>query len=145
MKAYLISSGSYSDYGVIAIYSTREAAEAVAARHDGCEVEEYDLDPGVLRARDGYFRFHVQMDRDTGNIHRKPAEVYPDDDALETTASEGRRPPDNESAGKWAPYEQWIPTIEINCWARDMDHAVKIASEHRRTMLAQTGTEQNTP
>lgn len=45
---YLVSAGSYSDYHIVAAFSTREMAEKIAKQENGrwdtCGVEEYELD-----------------------------------------------------------------------------------------------------
>ena len=146
MKVFLVASGSYSDYMVLSVFSTREAAEAMIARHGGpkgFDIEEYDLDPGALHARDGYFRFHIEMDRETGDIHGRPFEAFPDSDEIGTTVEDARRPPHNDIPN-WPPYSEWIKTLKISCWARDLEHAIKIASEHRRSLLAAPSASQPT-
>ncbi len=135
-KCYLLSVGSYSDYGVIAVFSTREDAEAVQVRHPDSEVEERELDPGIVHGRDGYYRFFVEMDRDTGDVYRDPYETYPDGDEQSTVVESGRRPPVGIPSGEWPPHRDWTPTLKISCWARDISHAVKIASEHRARLIA---------
>lgn len=54
-SVYVVSAGKYSDHRILAIYSTREQAEAVTAflkstaeRYDHiCDVEEYELDLAI--------------------------------------------------------------------------------------------------
>jgi hypothetical protein len=48
-KAYLVTSGDYSDYRIVGVFSTREAAEACIDRQaeygsDNNDIEEWDLD-----------------------------------------------------------------------------------------------------
>lgn len=53
MTVYVLTYGWYSDYRIVAIYSTRERAEAEMARRKAelryesseYEVEEFELDP----------------------------------------------------------------------------------------------------
>jgi hypothetical protein len=58
MKVYVVASGEYSDYGIEAIFSTRDLAESYSAKlnseghqsyrnkiYNNANVEEYELDP----------------------------------------------------------------------------------------------------
>lgn len=58
-KVWLVSSGSYSDYGINAAFSTEEKANEAAALwnkrkgyNDEYYVEDYDLDPALYPAGD---------------------------------------------------------------------------------------------
>jgi hypothetical protein len=67
-NAYVVTSGAYSDYRIIGVYSTRAAAEAfcrwhngpipdeAGASYDAAEVEEYEMDAPVA-GQTGAFRF----------------------------------------------------------------------------------------
>lgn len=136
MKCYLLSSGSYSDYGVTAVFTTKEAAEAVAARHPNSElqVEERELDPGVVRAAEGLYRYRVSLDRESGDVvPYQTCESCGDADALGTVVTEQYWIPRGSTFGH---VNDWPKSVEVMCWARDMNHAVKIASEQRRQILA---------
>jgi len=127
-KVYAATSGCYSDYGIVAIFSTKEAAELFIERHpdrygDWNDVEEYDLDPGIAQMRKGYSFWMVQMDED-GSIS-----------SVEARGGNVEAKPDNKfmdhrmtlSGCRWF---NWYG------WARDSQHAVKIANEHRIKLLA---------
>lgn len=51
MKIYLVSTGNYSNYGILAAFSTEEKAKELLAilkkDSDECGIEEYELDPEV--------------------------------------------------------------------------------------------------
>lgn len=55
MFVYVVTSGSYSDYGIDAIFSTKELAETYASRMDskssypGHNIEEWQIDAGLPR------------------------------------------------------------------------------------------------
>jgi hypothetical protein len=57
---YAISSGSYSDYSVIAIFTTRELAEAELPRYEGAGIEEFPLDPTLPVQYAGLAGFYCQ-------------------------------------------------------------------------------------
>ncbi len=68
-KVFVITEGSYSDYSILAVFSTREKAEnahkVISKRvSDINEIEEYPLDdfPSVGK------RWEVDIDMTTGNI-----------------------------------------------------------------------------
>ena len=80
-KVYAATSGSYSDYGIVAIFSTKEAAQLFMERHpnqwnDWNDIEEYDLDPGVLQMRKGYSHWMVQMEEDGSTISAEASGRY---------------------------------------------------------------------
>lgn len=128
-KVYAVSSGCYSDYRVVAVFSTRELAELFIAKHTGNwsewnDVEEYELDSGVEQLRAGFARWFVQMREDgSGTRSDTCSEFFMDaepDDAL--------RAPTAHSV----PGLRWFNWYG---WAKDADHAVKIANEHRIRLL----------
>ena len=77
MKLFVVTSGSYSDYGIEEIFSSKENAEKyikIAKEYNpdyiNDEVEEFELDPQiVLPVQHHKFKhwFNINMDRD-GNI-----------------------------------------------------------------------------
>jgi hypothetical protein len=66
-KVYLVTSGSYSDYSVNAVFSTREMAEAAIATANARRREAADLRGVVLGS---YF------DRDEYEVEEKPLDVW---------------------------------------------------------------------
>lgn len=64
MKCYAVSTGEYSDYRVLAIYSTREKAQAaidLSDQPDTYEIEEFDLDPPDNAYRADMRRYTVTL------------------------------------------------------------------------------------
>jgi hypothetical protein len=127
-KVYAATSGSYSDYGVVAIFSTREAAELFIERHpDRCsewnDVEEYDLDPGVPQMRKGYSHWMVQMGEDGSTFSAEARGGY----SLGAKPDKSLRTPQGTvHRTRWF---NWYG------WAKDQQHALKIANEHRIKLL----------
>ena len=133
---WVIEKGSYSDYRVVGVYSTREGAERVCAKINGeesCElavVSEWPLDPGVEEINQGLSPFIVHMLRD-GTTER----VWMDESDFEYTL--GAQP--NIWRRSEAPAYQGknIPDcLMARVFAKDSQHAVKIANEHRTRMIA---------
>ncbi len=135
-KVYAVSSGSYSDYSVRAIFSTREKAQAMidwiksgppGRITDLNDVEEYELDEAEPPAN---YREHwfIKMDLASG--------------AIETVRQEARTewswPPSEEPAraNYWPKYG-----LEVHCHADNEAHAIKIATEKRQEWLAKLAME----
>lgn len=131
---FAASSGSYSDYRVEALFSTkRKAAAHLAAfpHEDWNGIEEYELDPPTadLMAR-GYQPWRVHMLRD-GTVER----VWRDDGRYASSY--------DESAVVWkrtkAPAYKGrdVPDALVVCaLAKNERAAVKIANERRAEMIA---------
>ena len=120
-KVYLVTDGDYSDYRVRGIYSTPELAAAAQRLHNADnDVEEWDLDvipdhpPGLLP-------FFVLMDKD-GNSEVTPAGAGIDDSGVTWVPG---------WVGERIPYG-----ISFSIWARDEQHAAKIANEKKAKLVS---------
>ena len=128
MKIWLVSSGEYSDYTVNGLFDDehRSEAEAFAVLTQGrVEEDSFELNPEYQEPPSGqmFFTFHMGKDGTTRNwITESPLDVM------------GRlrvcryRQVDNPSIIPWYIY--------IATYARDKNHAVKIANEVRIQVLA---------
>lgn len=117
-KVYLVTEGWYSDYHICGVFSSEEKAkEAMALLSDG-EMEEFELDP-VSPHPPGMTFWFVEMQRDGAACEARRISVSLADKTAEESAP--------LSGGK-----SWRFTM----WARDREHAVKIANERRIQMLA---------
>lgn len=123
---WVLDEGSYSDYHVVGVYSSKENAQVVYdALHehsdDMDEPEEWELDPGVDELRKGYNPFSVVMLRDgtTERIDQTDRDSY----------SLGNR------LSIWERTEAPAALFGV-VWARNAKHAIKIANEHRARMIA---------
>lgn len=130
---WVIERGSYSDYRVSGVYSSKENAAAIAAEinkkaYDKAEVAEWPLDPGLDALNQGLKLFRVRMDR-AGAL--KKIGLSPAVELLQF---------DPRSAGAWHIYpwqgSQKSPYLEVDVFARDKKHAVKIANERRLHLIA---------
>lgn len=132
-KVYLVTSGCYSDYSISGVFSTREKAEQWATvchydltdqGYDGSRLEEFDLDEGLVEMDRGLLLFAVDI-RQNGDI-------------LEV--SEGGHPSSVGPIDSWSTYSgmhaRQPPRQTVYVWARDKEHAVKIANERRIDALA---------
>jgi hypothetical protein len=110
---YSVESGSYSDYAVDALFSTREDAELYKKAHGG-EVVERTLDPDMTEYRAGRKPYRVIMNRD--GIARDVSITCDMESDAENFKTE----------------DEWLFYV----WATDKKHAVKIANERRTQHLA---------
>ena len=124
MKIYIVSDGDYSDYHIIGIYSTREKAEYAKSLYlSENKIWETTLDY-LPEHPNGCLPYFVRMDSE-GNVKHS-----------------GREDPDVISGCKWGAYylkEEGVEKLEFffKMWATDEEHAIKIASEYRRRLLAE--------
>ena len=119
---WIIEQGSYSDYRVIGIYSTKENAEHALAyikkdpHGEEPYIDERHLDPAITELNEGLIQFSIRMlfnGEVTINLRR-------DLESKDIT---------------------WKDGACYNIWARDRDHAIKIAAER----FAQYSAERNIP
>lgn len=108
---YVLTEGSYSDYHIVGVYSTKELAEEAQSLYEDSEIEEYDLDnipehpPGMsawfVRINDG------ELDDIFTNQVSPLYQKVPSEKEYQC------------SDGKTAYF--------VYCWAVDGNHAEKIA------------------
>ena len=133
---WVIEKGSYSDYRVVGVYSTKEGAERVCERINGEEsyepavVSEWPLDPGVEAINQGLSPFIVHMLRDgtTKNVWMDESDF---EYALNDQPTIWRRSEAPAYQGKNIP-----DCLMARVFAKDSQHAVKIANERRTRMIA---------
>jgi len=112
---FMVSSGSYSDYGVDGIYSTRELAEEAKKRFGSDnDIEEIEQD-AMPSLNDGLYAWEVYFD-DGGDVERCEY-TSPNHLCWDTHWMIGR-------------------SVRVICRARDEAHAIKVASEKRAQFLA---------
>ena len=119
---YAISSGSYSSYSVIAIFTTKELAEAELPNYEGGDIEEFPLDPTVpdqYTGLTGFFCWECS-DLSVWATSQCPAKMLQRNDVGLV---------DRRGNG----------LCQIHVWARDKDHAIKVAADkfaHQRAIDA---------
>ena len=115
---YVITDGEYSDYHIVAIFSNKDAAEALIAKIGEGGIEEWDLDeftPDFLKNHDRWF---IRMKKDG-------------------TAIEAKK--ENNSYGITTREIGFDVNNDIYCsiWAKSKEHAIKIAGEKRAQIIAE--------
>lgn len=122
-----MSKGDYSDYTVVGVYSSLELARTAAqlfgaeARVDDDDGMEMDDVPCVP---DNMLAFHVYLDKE-GNKPNNFINIATLEDASDFEPS-------------LVIYETITKAIYLQCktWARDKQHAIKIANEKRTQIIA---------
>lgn len=124
---WMLSSGCYSDYGVVGIFSTeqlaREYMEAFPLEYDEYHnPQEMTIDPGDTSFfKAGRKVYSLCMNRG-GN-------------SFEIEEQKGGSLTDTESSFYFYPANSKT-RLQVTCWATDEAHAVKIANEIRTQMIA---------
>ena len=120
-KAYVITSGCYSDYHICAVTLDEHKAEELKKVYEKTEwdevsIEEYEIDAHYDRLMNGYKVYLVQFNRN-GNIHSVGSDRSPEDENI---------------------YETWCGySLNVLVWAKDEESAIKIAAEKRAKYLAE--------
>jgi hypothetical protein len=132
---FVIEKGSYSDYRVVGVFTTRANAESVCAAINATEsyeeatIAEWPLDPAVADLAQGFKVYNVQMHKD-GRVERVQLEAC-------WTYDIGGRVHEWEREEAPAYRGKGLPNLlQVECWARDEEHAIKIANDHRIQRLA---------
>jgi hypothetical protein len=114
---YAITEGEYSDYKVLAVFSTKELAERELPKYGTARypatVKEFPFDPEVPAPPAGMAGFYCStgISGDVFAVARTPQEM-----------AESK----NVGAVKLAFVDK---SYAVLLWARDEDHAIKIAAE----------------
>ena len=130
---YVLTSGSYSDYGIVGIFSTKENAEEFKLRvkdHDYNDIAEMELDAMLPQLRAGMIPWSILMLRD-GSLERPVEPCAVDRFNVDRSLGIWRRTQAPAYKGKGIPDALWG-----NVMALSAKHAVKIASEKRAQLIA---------
>lgn len=133
---WAIEQGCYSDYHVVGVFTSRKNAKAVvdalkAAECYGDEptIARWPLDPAVKDLRAGMSPWRVLMLRDGTVESAKQRDVSSFNIAGSVAIWRRSTAPAYKGTG--------IPDcLDATVWAKDRNHAIKIANEHRTHMIA---------
>ncbi len=120
-KVYVVTDGMYSDFHVVAMFSTQKKADAFTKLLNYDEAYEWELDPPVAeKAAVGLDCWRVVMLRD-GTVKK----------AKKQTGSDRHHRAWHRIDLKdyWNPDRP--PLLIVLCFARDKEHAIKIAGDIR--------------
>ena len=118
MKIYVVTRGNYSDYHIITATVDPTRAEAIRKLYDGsyeeARVEVFDSDL-ILPLLEGQWRFLIFF-RANGDVYHSYSDMEVDEPNVR---------------------EFHNGELRVTCFARDLEHAIKIASERRAQYIAQ--------
>lgn len=129
-QLFIVTSGEYSDYSIIACFSTEKKAKDFMKYFSGLSkwnsprVEVYGLDPPITeQVKKGYTVYRIIMLRDGG---------------IESIKDEG---PDDLYRGShyyvWFRKTTLSDVIVVNACAKTREQAIKIANDFRAQSIAQ--------
>lgn len=113
---YLVTSGTYSDYNVRGIYSTEEKAQEAKELFAADNYIEKIVIDEIPPHPEGMFLFSVRMDKDGECSKSEICDIG------------------YQEVG-WRPYGDGFNVL-FHLFARDKEHAIKIANEKRIELLA---------
>ena len=117
---YIVTSGEYSDYRIVGVFSTKEIAQLAIGAGHGDEIEEYEIDKYADYARRGIGAYRVHIGIDNADIHTIRAI-----DMADTTDEEKEPSPSFDGQ-----------SLIVLAYATDERHAAKIAMEKRAMWIA---------
>jgi len=136
-KVYIVSHGTYSDYCIDGVFSTKEKAEAFIETFPrdsmyAKEIEVWKLDAfdDVIKAVEGKKVFQVEMDIVTGDVSKNGIKEYTGE-LWESQLALERKYIINKGF------------IEAYVFADDKEHAVKIVGEQRTRIILKMDEEKN--
>jgi len=115
-EIYVITEGEYSDYHICGVFENKELAEEVA-KATGGQVEEFMLNPLSSRPSKDYSLWSVYMEYNGDSHVDKTNIVY------------AARVGDIH-------IDMLTLKLHVTCWAKDKQHAIKIANEKRVQLIA---------
>jgi len=116
---YVVTKGSYSDYHIVGVFDNKTLADRVAlayeGRYDRTEVEEWAVNEITLSQYPSDFLPYSVAVYDNGKVYVERTDAGRPNEDDDPTYWE--YDPDNDMGGYWS----------LSVWARDGDHAEKIA------------------
>lgn len=113
---YILTEGSYSDYRIVATFSTKKLAEEAKNHCPNSVIEEYELDAlEIPEHPPGHTAWSVNIN----------AKINAIDFVSQCDSLNGFEPKEKYYEGGGVSGE--LNTFMVHCWARDKEHAEKIA------------------
>jgi len=123
-EVYVVTSGSYSDYRICAVFTDKNLAQKyidsfkTRVYSDFNEIETYSLNPFNFELQNGYRPYFVRMDRDGNSTECK---ISDSDYGFVEVKQHGFDVKGN---------------MYIHVFAKDTEHALKITNEKRVQLIA---------
>jgi hypothetical protein len=129
-SVWAVEEGHYSNYHIVGLFSTRKKAQMVCdadAHGEDARVKEYELDPYLDKLHAGLRPFTITMAAmgDTENVF---AASLDDSDSLYVVRRTGT---------EFMRMQYGCDVVSGTVWAKDEEHAAKIANEFRVRMIAE--------
>lgn len=125
---YVVTAGSYSEYGIEAIFGTKELAQVfidgIINPYDAMRIEEWELDPHIKDLKKGRKAYRVTISKE-GEVK----EVANESSTYILNKAEYGFPPGIS-------FQDNKKIMNYSCWADDEKHAIKIANEKRIQFIA---------
>lgn len=127
-NTYVVTEGDYSDYRIVAIFSEEysELAQKLAENIYG-QVEIYVLNPHVAFPK--FPRWKILMSRDGDTLDCAISSESAEKPVNTCNVSELK--PTYWCIDNHAPYN-----LEVGCFAKSREHAIKITNEYRTRLIA---------
>lgn len=126
-QVHIVIEGYYSDKQLVAVWSTKEAAQKqLDMSGDEFHMESFELDTLTGRLTKGLSEWSIRMQRNGDLLYSTNHGIC--DDAYYPTRAHIHAP-------HWRANEQQY--IHCSCWARSKEHAVKITNDIRAQIIAQ--------
>jgi hypothetical protein len=120
---YLLTQGSYSDFHVVAAFSTRDLAQRALDAGTGDDIEDCYIDPDMSMPPEGTSHFTLEMDVE-GNLTYEKL-----DDRFQFAGAMALNPTNIE-------YYDGRQAFHGSIWARDRESAIKAMNEVRVELIA---------
>jgi hypothetical protein len=130
---YVVTSGEYSDYRIIAVFDSEFLAQVMADHHntavksrwgDQYEVETFTLNPGESNYHEGLSRRAIVMRRDGSVVRMDDHGPFVEGD------------PEDRFYKMYAGNAFEKATLHTYVWAKSEEHAIKVANERRAQHIA---------
>lgn len=117
--AYVCTEGTYSDYHICGVFDDKELAEKFCQCF-GCEIEEWSLNPFAVELKKGYWPYFVRMTKEGEvlEVGKRPLSYGLNRDVYGELGFDISK------------------HMYLFCMAKSDKHAVKIANEHRVSLIA---------
>lgn len=131
MKIWAIEMGSYSDYHIVGVFSSKENAEMIVSKMDmkyeTPNIVEWEVDPSIAELNANMKQFKIIMRKDGSTEKTTELDFFDEYDLCSSYDVWERT-----KAGAYSHDPQQFPDV-LNCtvWARDTEHAIKIVNEVR--------------
>lgn len=131
-KIFIVTTGEYPDYSLEAAFSTRELAERYIdsrAWSVVAEIEEMPVDSDAGHLRAGMYVYDIEIATATADVLKLELGSDSDERVLFAQAN-----PESADAFNWPTFK--YDRLYMSVWAKDEQHAAKIAMERRSKWLA---------